>query len=427
MKINHLTITNLRAVQQANFDFLPGMNLLVGVNGVGKSTVLDAIRNALSQILPEITGARKQIETLAIKDIQIGKPNFQISCNFVLEDSEFNLLIVKHRVPAIPVNDSGDPRNQTIMVHDLATFTPKLETLELAKLKKKRTQPLAIFYSTRRSYLIEVKPVRSSISGGQSVAFAQSLSANRDNNIRLTATWYKAQQQLAEELSSASQHIAALNSAVATFMPGFTNLTVVDDEDEVPRFFIDKNGVSIGVHQLSDGERGVLSMVLDLAKRLSQANPDLDNPLLGKGIVLIDELDLHLHPKWQRTIVENLTATFPNCQFICTTHSPQIIGEVPHERITIIDNGTYKPASSYGVDSGRILEEILDTPERNLSVSETIKALYSALDDENVSLAKEKLHSLSTMLGSNDPEVTRSSTMIDFLESDLKNEADNKR
>jgi len=425
MKIKKLTITNLRAIQQGDFDFLPGMNLLVGVNGVGKSTVLDAIRNTLSQIIPEITASRKQVEVLAVKDITIGKPNLQISCDFVVENTEFNLLIVKHRAPSIPVKNIGDPRSPTIMIHDLATFTPKLETLDLAKLQKRRTQPLAVFYSTRRSYLIEAKPAASSISGGQSVAFAQSLTANRDYNIRLIATWYKAQLQLAEELPVATNHIAALNNAVTSFLPGFTNLHVVDDDDDIPQFFIDKNGVPVSVHQLSDGERGVLSMVLDLAKRLSQANPDLPNPLLGIGIVLIDELDLHLHTKWQRTIVENLTNTFPNCQFIATTHSPQIIGEVPHDKIIIIDNGTYKPASSYGVDSGRILEEILDTPARNAHVAQMLGQLYLALDNENVQEAKEKIQSLIRILGADDPEVTRSSTMINFIESDLKDEADN--
>ena len=168
-------------------------------------------------------------------------------------------------------------------------------------------------------------------------------------------------------------------------------------------------------------------MVLDIARRITQANPVLQNPLSeGVGIILIDELDLHLHPKWQRTIIENLRRTFPSCQFIATTHSPQIIGEVKPEFITIIDNGTYRPASSYGVDSGRILEEILDTPVRTKAVSEILSQLYKYLDKENLVEAKAQVNNLIAIVGANDPEVTRTETMINFLEDDLANEADKK-
>lgn len=66
-------------------------------------------------------------------------------------------------------------------------------------------------------------------------------------------------------------------------------------------------------------------MVADLAARMAEANPSMPNPLIGKGIVLIDEVDLHLHPLWQRIILKQLNHTFPNIQFIVSTHSPIIV------------------------------------------------------------------------------------------------------
>src|SRR6058998_1031479 len=110
-------------------------------------------------------------------------------------------------------------------------------------------------------------------------------------------------------------------------------------------------------------------MVLDLARRLSQANEGTSDPLTeGRAVVLIDEIDLHLHPKWQRQIVHNLTAAFPRCQFIATTHSPQVIGEVEHERVQIIADGlVYSPTHSYGVDSSRVLEEVRDCVKKRRS------------------------------------------------------------
>ena len=105
-------------------------------------------------------------------------------------------------------------------------------------------------------------------------------------------------------------------------------------------------------------------MVLDLARRLAQANPGMEDPAAeAEAVVLIDEIELHLHPAWQRRIVGNLIETFPRCQFIATTHSPQVIGEVGHDHIQIIADGqVYTPAHSFGVDSSRVLEEIMETP-----------------------------------------------------------------
>jgi predicted ATP-binding protein involved in virulence len=83
-----------------------------------------------------------------------------------------------------------------------------------------------------------------------------------------------------------------------------------------------KKSYELIINQLSDGEKGLLAMAGDLARRLAIANPGLSDPLEGKGIVLIDEIELHLHPKLQREIIPSLKDTFPNCQFIITTHSP---------------------------------------------------------------------------------------------------------
>src|SRR5690606_19957875 len=121
-------------------------------------------------------------------------------------------------------------------------------------------------------------------------------------------------------------------------------------DDDQYTLTVDKGKTTLNINQLSDGERGVLALVMDIARRLYQANPGLNDPLKeGEAVILIDELDLHLHPKWQRSIVENLIRVFPNCQFIASTHSPQIIGEVEPKSITVIDNGTNKPATSYGM------------------------------------------------------------------------------
>ena len=90
---------------------------------------------------------------------------------------------------------------------------------------------------------------------------------------------------------------------------------------------IDKENISLNVSQMSDGEKCTLALLGDLARRLALANPMKENPLLGEGIVLIDEVELHMHPSWQRKVLYTLKETFPNIQFIVTTHSPIILSE----------------------------------------------------------------------------------------------------
>ena len=183
---------------------------------------------------------------------------------------------------------------------------------------------------------------------------------------------------------------------------------------------IDHGDTPLPVRSLSDGERGVLAIVLDLARRLAQANPELDDPAAeAEAVVLIDEIELHLHPSWQRQIVANLTETFPKCQFIATTHSPQVIGEVEHDRIHIMADGdVYSPTHSFGVDSSRVLEEIMGTESRTPSVDELLSEISRTIGDDRYGDARKLLDDLSDRLGENDPEVTRIRTLLDFMTGD---------
>ena len=159
---------------------------------------------------------------------------------------------------------------------------------------------------------------------------------------------------------------------------------------------------------------------MDLTRRLAQANPKFTDPASeAEAVVLIDELDLHLHPKWQRQIVHNLTATFPRCQFIATTHSPQVIGEVPHERIQIIsDDKVYSPSHSFGVDSSRVLEEIMDVDPRSAKVKELLSTVSRVIGKEQFNQARDLVGQLVEHLGDEDPEVTRLRTLLDFMEGE---------
>ena len=115
-------------------------------------------------------------------------------------------------------------------------------------------------------------------------------------------------------------------------------------------------GVDLQIDQLSGGYKAVLSVIADIAKRLSMANPDSQNPLEEDAVILIDELDLHLHPKWQKEIVDDLKRTFPNCQFIVSTHSPFVIQSLNAEEL--FDIKTMQYAGEEGSYKGWSIEAI---------------------------------------------------------------------
>ena len=101
--------------------------------------------------------------------------------------------------------------------------------------------------------------------------------------------------------------------------------------------------------QLSDGERGILALVLDLTRRLAQANPHLDDPAAeAEAVVLIDEIDLHLHPTWQRTIMAYLSERFPRTQFVVTAHSPLVVQAASDANIASVDSRTVSFADENG-------------------------------------------------------------------------------
>ena len=233
---------------------------------------------------------------------------------------------------------------------------------------------LAVLFSTGRSVASYRRPRGSAARGNVAAAFAGAL-VNRGLHLAEFADWMRAQEQIQRERPEATRKLAALDKAVTRFLPDYRNLRPAG-ADEKSSLLIDRGDQTLPVRYLSDGERGVLALVLDLTRRLAQANEDTADPAAeAEAVVLIDELELHLHPAWQRRVVADLTKTFPKCQFIATTHSPQVIGELESDRVHIMADGeVYSPAHSFGVDSSRVLEEVMDAHARNFEDSGTPSA-----------------------------------------------------
>ena len=446
MKITHLNLANVRVIESAEFRFRPGFNLVVGVNGVGKTTVIEALAVSLSEIIKRITKHRMRTESFGVDAIRIGADSMDIECGFQIGRRQDSYRIHKAREESVPQREAGKPREQVLATPDKAELvgdslkTPqmsrrfrRLEIRDELSIEDGVTlsvhdgradpvvdgelvgRPFAILFSTNRAVPSERKPSRVAAAGGMTAAFAGAFSP-RELRLGVFAAWMRVQRAIGKERPSVKHTLAALEDTVTLFLPGYQDLRLGGQDDSI--LLIDRNATTLPVRQLSDGERGLLALVLDLTRRLSQANPELKYPATeAEAVVLIDEIDLHLHPKWQRQVVRKLTDAFPKCQFIATTHSPQIIGEVESDRIHIIDDGqVYSPPHSFGIDSSRVLEEIMDADSRTRNVHELLTGIGHDIDEDRFEQARCSLSSLSDILGEDDPEVVRLHTLLDFLE-----------
>ena len=161
-----------------------------------------------------------------------------------------------------------------------------------------------------------------------------------------------------------------------------------------------------------------MALVGDLARRLAILNPDCKNPLEGEGIVLIDEIDLHLHPKWQQLVIPGLCRIFPNCQFFISTHSPQVLTHVKAESVWVLcpvpGEGILaeQPKMTYGKTVERILEDVMGLEStRPENIQKELDAIYEAIHAKNWNHAEERIQNLFVQIGP-DPDITRAKTLL---------------
>jgi predicted ATP-binding protein involved in virulence len=281
--------------------------------------------------------------------------------------------------------------------------------------------PIAVYYRVNRAVsgvpldVIDAtdsafNPFSQFISGGQ---------ANFDGFFK----WFRSIEDLENEERRENAvyrnpQLEATRQAIYSLQPGFENLQV--RRRSPVRMTVNKQGQELTINQLSEGEKTMLALAGDLARRLAIANPTLANPLQGEGIVLIDEIELHLHPQWQRGIVPKLTQTFPNCQFIITTHSPQVISDVKPNNIYILESTptgiiASHPQYSFGRDTNQILEDLMDTSSRggeSEQIQTKIQHLYQLIALGSLDEARNLHEELANEVGRDEPELVGARTAM---------------
>jgi predicted ATP-binding protein involved in virulence len=284
-----------------------------------------------------------------------------------------------------------------------------------------------VFYETQRD-VATAKDAFALQGNGTDTVPAQPSSAIHDAltagrlKFRSLFQWFKAREDVENELKVAKQdlsledpQLAAVRRAIAGMLPGFSGLRIQRDPLHM---VIRKGDTVLVVDQLSDGEKLLLALTADLARRLAMTYPDLADPLQGEAVVLIDEIEQHLHPGWQRRVLGDLRRTFPNCQLIVSTHSPQVLSEVPNEAVTLVqDFQFFRPAApTAGRDTNSILWEVLGVDAHPHAIVEKIEAISGLLDDGKTDDARQQLDGLAQALTERDPDVARLRGLLDVVE-----------
>ena len=422
MRIERLRLSNYRGFAELDLKFPKhGTTVLVGNNGAGKTSILDAIGTLLQHVslnMPQWEGATG--ERLTRSDVRVGGSDCSIELSATVSTAESAPLHLRWGVTLPDSKQTPDAQDKAFAREAAAFFGPPNQS------------PFLIHFSVERNFRGELSPwLLPHVEEAKAKNAGPPISTEYLHFVR----WFFDRENLENELireypNFRDPELNAVRSAIERLCNGFSNLRIrrarisayPTRSESSTKFVVDKlmNGRKeiFELDQLSHGERGLLALVGLIASPLSILNAKRPDPLDGPGVVLIDEIELHLHPGWQRDIIPRLERTFPNVQFIVTTHSPQVLSQLRPENIKIIEDFKLveRTPPTYGRDSNAILEDVMGVSERPLFATEKLAEVAALIDDENWVAARDRLHELARDLGTLDAEVVRLRTMIDMLD-----------
>lgn len=397
MKIDSLALHDFRGIHELELDLDGRSTILFGINGVGKSTILAAINILYGAIINKIVNQRfKQTINLELSDIKRGKASAKVSAAFRFEDEDRTYpyektIIYSNKRLSIPKH------LDELVEHYEELYIGKTvidEENNLLQEKPDFNLPIFVNYGVNRLVLKTPLRMRKGEFYDQYSAFERAI----ENQIAFGKLfeWFLEQETYETQMKRQDEtyqdkSLSAVKKAMLAMLDGYQDIHIVARPYSMR---ITKEKETLDILQLSDGEKCVLALFGDIARRLALANPSLDNPLEGTGVVLIDELELHMHTLWQRKAIGILKETFPNIQFIITTHSPQILGEVERD-FNIISLSREEEnincsfiTSLYGLDSNTVLEDVLKTDSMNAELKSKVDEMYQFIEKRDFDKAE---------------------------------------
>ena len=402
--LDRVFILNYRAISKAEFNLM-ATNLIVGINGAGKTSILRAMAFLLEDLSRRIGPSTTEGQQPNFSDAR--KPLVRTRA-FLKTDGQEYYLRREWKTVDGTVSESklNAEQSQTSTLARIYWSKLQAEDDEVAL-------PLLCFYPIGRTVQEIPLKARTEVVSSRREGYVRAFTAER--HFGSFFQWFRELEDVENEQGKKRDpHLQAVRRAVEAAMPGYTNLRV--SRRPRLRMLVDKGEEILSIQQLSDGEQGVLTLVGDLARRAAILNPHLPDPLLSPGCVLVDEIDQHLHPQWQRRVVETMRRVFPNVQFVFTSHSPIVCGSVEPDSLLILKDGKVERGSVYGWSVAEILKTVFEVDERPAPIHDRLVELDRALDADDLEGAKRIVGSLREHLPETDPEIVRANVLIPMLQ-----------
>lgn len=441
MNINKIEIVNFKIFDETDFTFDEHFNLIIGINGSGKTSLLRALAISLAGWANAYIKSENNLRP--IKDDEVRE---------IQKDGRFDKTketFIKSTGKAIIIDDLDNKkpieiewkRKRTeenpqteIFCHVKYGTYPKWysyanfsnlgrNTLKYIEQGNNFDLPIIAFYECDRLWLVEDELNIEDVAKAQYSRFMPYTDCfHTGANHTAIGEWLLKYELVKLQQKKETPVLDAIKNAARNALEHCRDISFDFEEGRV---IVDLEDRSIPFEHLSDGQRTILGLFCDIARRAAILNPHFEGEAneKTKGVVLIDELDLHLHPKWQMNIIDNLQRTFPNIQFICTTHSPILLRSIEKEKIIILENGKRSQLDFFtkGRDINSILYDLMGVPKRTQEYEDKVDNLFGFLEDENVEKSEEILIELKKDYGEKDSVVQEAQILLDMIKN---NEAD---
>ena len=439
MKICNLKVSNYRCYKNLDVDFDPKLTVLVGLNGQGKTALLDAIAVAFGSFIGGFDDGKdsgfkpgdvicRQIETVE-GDFAM-EPQYPVAVNVTASFPHEE--ITWHR-------ELRSRKGRTTQAKQLNTYAKSLQNK--VRTGESIDLPLLAQYGTGRLWnqmrLTEGKQGKSSKS--RLVAYTDCL--NPASSYRAFAEWYRTEtiseyeRQLTAleknspvKISAQSLLLKALQNAVNQVLSPSQWSSIRYSAQQQQIIGTHEQQGDIPVSSLSDGIRNMIGLVADIAYRAIRLNPHLKEHAVKEtqGIVLIDEIDMHLHPMWQQLILQDLNKAFPKIQFIVTTHSPHVLSTIKKKHIRLLGVNVHEEmiaaeplCNTYGQASNDVLEQVMHvSPKPDIEPVRWLNQYFDFID-QNLSQGDKALQlrkKLEDVFGADHPSLQKADRMIRRME-----------
>lgn len=419
MRINNIRLRNYRCFEDIRLEFHKNFNVIVGINGTGKTAILEALRIAIGSLFLSVDKYKDKISSPGISQDDVRLLNleqqFPVLINtegeieeFAVNNSMFQTLIWERSL------DKRGGKTKYINAKDMFNASSAMQE-KIRDVEGNTTIPIIAYYSTDR-FKKEKKDVGVEPDGSRLRGYYNALDPL--TNVKFFLDLWNTETFSDLQHGTHSPMIAAVAEAVKSCI-GNCEDVIFDVKQQELILTMKVTHEKLPFHVLSDGVRSMFAMVMEIAFRCYLLNPHLEERAAREtsGVVLIDEIDLHLHPEWQKRVISDLRRTFPKIQFIVSTHAPLVIGSLTEGRIFSIKNGqVFDFPLQYGRDANFILNE-MGTEEMDKDLKDSLKSYFLMIEsgrgnlDEALTLRRD----LENKLGENHTELQRANMMLSFF------------